>query len=286
MLADISGLPRRGSLTVLVLGTAFAFATPAAQASGSHGTVGTVRSDHRVHVEVLSLPDLPFRRLTVQMSRKGSPWQRGGRVEVGERTTIALPTGRWRFRTAARTSNGVTWRSNIAVARLATRTSATVRLTVHPKGTEVTTHVQPPGGRLGELFTAVNVARSTPRYCGSRWMPAVPPVRYDPALARAADAHASDMAHRNYFSHKSPEGEDFVSRIRNSGYQGDAGGENLAMGLPDATSVVAGWLDSPGHCENLMERAWTDMGLGYAQAHYPGYTSLFTYWVQEFGQRR
>jgi uncharacterized protein YkwD len=48
--------------------------------------------------------------------------------------------------------------------------------------------------------------------------------------------------------------------------------------------VVAGWIDSPGHCANLMNPAFTEMGAGYEinRARLPG----FVYWTQVFGARR
>lgn len=291
MLADNGRVPLRGSFGAAVAVVAACAATlltalPLQAAEPLEAASVTVVPKNRAYVQVVSAEPIPFRRLTVQVARDGGRWHRRERIEVGDQAVIAVRPGRWRFRTVARkTDDGVQWRSNTALKRVTTRGVARVRLTVRPQGTVVRVPAgdPPPDGQLGELFSAVNAKRSTPQRCGARWKPAVPPVRYNAELAEAAAAHADDMAARDYFSHMTPEGRDFVSRIRRAGYTGRPGGENLAMGFSDAASVVAGWLASPGHCENLMESTWTEMGLGYAEARHPGYTSLFTYWVQEFG---
>jgi uncharacterized protein YkwD len=45
-------------------------------------------------------------------------------------------------------------------------------------------------------------------------------------------------------------------------------------------SVVTGWLGSDGHCANIMNPAFVDLGVGYFNA--PG--SMYThYWTQSFG---
>lgn len=291
MLADNGHRPPRGSFSataaVAAACAALLLTPPPLHAAEPRAATGvTVIPKNRAYVEVVSVEPIPFRRLTVQVARDGGRWHRRERIKVGDQAMIAVRPGRWRFRTVARmTADGVRWRSNTALTRVTTRGTARVRLTIRPQGTVVRAPAGdvPPDGRLGELFSAVNATRSTPQRCGVRWKPAVPPVRYNAELGQAAAAHADDMAARDYFSHMTPEGRDFVSRIRRAGYTGQPGGENLAMGFSDAAAVVAGWLASPGHCENLMEPAWTEMGLGYAQTQRPGYTSLFTYWVQEFG---
>ncbi len=59
------------------------------------------------------------------------------------------------------------------------------------------------------------------------------------------------------------------------GYQRYAIGENIAMGQQTINEVSAGWFKSPGHCKNLMNPAYTEIGI--AEKHY--------YWVEDFGGR-
>ena len=43
--------------------------------------------------------------------------------------------------------------------------------------------------------------------------------------------------------------------------------------------VVAGWLDSPGHCANIMDARFSETGIGIATGRQRGHI----YWVQSFG---
>ena len=42
-------------------------------------------------------------------------------------------------------------------------------------------------------------------------------------------------------------------------------GENIAEGFPDATTVMTGWMNSPGHKANILETNFTDIGVVVAQ---------------------
>lgn len=111
---------------------------------------------------------------------------------------------------------------------------------------------------------------------------------FDPDLASIARAYSQDMAERNFFSHYSPEGNDFSDRYESAGYdcslrRGDKmykGGENLAknyVGRPVSTAdgretyttpdelaqaVVRGWMNSPEHRENMLKPVWRREGIG------------------------
>jgi uncharacterized protein YkwD len=54
-------------------------------------------------------------------------------------------------------------------------------------------------------------------------------------------------------------------------------GENIAYGPTTATDAVQGWLDSPGHCKNLMNPRFTEMGVAFAAGHAE---RRALYWVQ------
>ncbi|HET7463602.1 MAG TPA: CAP domain-containing protein [Longimicrobium sp.] len=85
---------------------------------------------------------------------------------------------------------------------------------------------------------------------------------WDDAAARAAQAHSADMARRNYFSHTSPEGRTMVDRLRAQGASYRMIAENIAMGQPTAREVVRGWLNSPGHRQNIENCGYTRQGVG------------------------
>ncbi|HWG84536.1 MAG TPA: CAP domain-containing protein [Deinococcales bacterium] len=128
----------------------------------------------------------------------------------------------------------------------------------------------------------MNAARANPRYCGDTHYPAAKPLTLEGRLSAAAQAHSDDMAARNYFAHKSPDGTNAAQRVTTQGYRWSHVGENLAAGQANAEQAVAGWLASPGHCANLMRAEFTTTGLGFAAGR-PG-AEYATYWTQVFAR--
>jgi len=47
-------------------------------------------------------------------------------------------------------------------------------------------------------------------------------------------------------------------------------GENIAVGYPTVSSVLQGRLGSEGHCRNVMNPAFTEIGAGYAIGPFGG----------------
>ena len=123
----------------------------------------------------------------------------------------------------------------------------------------------------------VNQVRARGTRCGERSFGPVPPVRLSRPLADVAFGHASDMATHDYFEHEDLAGHSPADRVRAVGYREKLVGENIAYGPKSADEVVQGWLDSPGHCENIMDPRFAEMGIAYA----PGHASKRgLYWVQ------
>jgi uncharacterized protein YkwD len=134
-----------------------------------------------------------------------------------------------------------------------------------------------------EIIAQVNEARATPRRCGTRQFAAAPPLRYSPQLADASQAHATDMARRGYFDHDTPDGVQPTERLAKTGYRWKLTGENIAQGDMNADEAMAGWLRSPGHCANIMEPRFSEMGFGIAA---DGDRKGSLYWVQTFAAPR
>lgn len=140
-----------------------------------------------------------------------------------------------------------------------------------------------PGGTFaGRVLALTNAARAQARICGTDAYAATTPLTYSAQLEQAAQAHAADMAARNYFSHTSPEGGTAADRVTATGYVWQQVAENIAAGHPTPEEVVAGWLRSPGHCANIMAPGLKDLGVGYAYAAGSRYGH---YWVQNFSTR-
>jgi uncharacterized protein YkwD len=140
-----------------------------------------------------------------------------------------------------------------------------------------------PSAEEAQVLKLTNEARAKARTCGDESYPATPPLSWDPELGDLALAHSRDMAARNYFDHATLEGESPFKRMTLAGYSYRAAGENIAAGYPTAESVVTGWLNSPGHCANLMSASYTVIGVGYAAGTRS--SSYGTYWTQDFAAR-
>jgi uncharacterized protein YkwD len=131
-----------------------------------------------------------------------------------------------------------------------------------------------------DFLTRINATRSKGCNCGDTYFPPVPPLTWNGKLFDAATGHAKDMAKRNYFSHDSKDGRSMEDRIvfagfTFKGYKSFAIGENIAQGQQSIAEVMDGWFKSEGHCKNLMNRDFKEVGV----AEYK------TYWVQDFGGR-
>ena len=129
-----------------------------------------------------------------------------------------------------------------------------------------------------QVLEAVNAARAQPRKCGAQNFAAAPPLTWNDTLALAALTHSSDMAAQRYFSHQGKDGRAVADRATQAGYRWRLVGENIAAGQDGADEVVAGWLNSPGHCVNIMNRNFTQMGSAFAIAGNPA--SGRVYWTQ------
>jgi uncharacterized protein YkwD len=90
------------------------------------------------------------------------------------------------------------------------------------------------------------------------------PLSTDAGLAKIARGHSCAMAKRAFFDHATPEGETPGDRMRKAGRRFHAAGENIARieNLDPVKTVVAGWMNSPPHRENILTRKFTRTGVG------------------------
>ena len=134
------------------------------------------------------------------------------------------------------------------------------------------------------FLDAVNQARSVGLVCGSTPYGPAPPVSWSENLAMAAYLHSEDMVLNNFFSHTGSDGSSAGERISRQGYPWRTYGENIAVGYPTVSSVIQGWLGSEGHCRNLMNPAFTEIGAGYAIGPYGGNPAA-RYWTFDLADR-
>lgn len=126
-----------------------------------------------------------------------------------------------------------------------------------------------------KLLDLVNAKRASGCNCGTETMPPVPALTWNNRLATAALKHSQDMNAKNYFAHDSKDGRDPGDRITAEGYTWMAYGENIAKGQTTEQEVFDAWMNSPGHCKNIMGANFKEMGLGRAA----------NYWTQDFGKK-
>ena len=126
-----------------------------------------------------------------------------------------------------------------------------------------------------KLLQLVNQVRATGCNCGSTQMPPVAALKWNDLLAKAAYDHSVSMNANKFFSHTGLDGSNAGQRIALAGYSWSAYGENIAMGYSSEQAVMTGWLNSEGHCRNIMNGKFKEMGAGREG----------TYWTQDFGSR-
>ena len=102
-------------------------------------------------------------------------------------------------------------------------------------------------------------------------------------LKTAALNHSRDMANENFFGHQGSDGSSAGDRMSAAGYRWSAWGENVAAGYYSVSSVMQGWIGSPGHCANLMNPNFSN--LGAAKFSNPD-SNYGVYWTQVFGRPR
>ncbi len=123
----------------------------------------------------------------------------------------------------------------------------------------------------------VNDVRARGARCGARSFGPAPPVKLSGTLGDVALGHAADMAEHSYFEHEDRAGHSPADRVRAVGYREKLVGENIAYGPQSTEEVVQGWLDSPGHCENIMDPRFAEMGIAFAAGRKSKHG---LYWVQ------
>lgn len=95
-------------------------------------------------------------------------------------------------------------------------------------------------------------------------------------VSNMARVKAEDMASSNYFDHTSPTYGDPFEMMTTFGIDYKYAGENIAKGQKTPDAVMNAWMNSTGHRANILDKRFTELGVGYVQG---GGT---TYWTQEF----
>ena len=100
-------------------------------------------------------------------------------------------------------------------------------------------------------------------------------VRMEDRLIEAALRHSLMMARKGKLAHQFGPGTRFTDRMQKAGIHGSAA-ENVSAGYSSTVSVIDGWLRSPGHRRNLLNRKLTHIGMAAAVNPASKYR---TYWT-------
>jgi len=155
--------------------------------------------------------------------------------------------------------------------------------------------------RIKKIYLdAINQKRSQNQNCGtSGTKPAVGPLVWNDTLYKSAYEHSEDLAESGTFSHdgsgtvsdwtaqvqKLGKGSSVKERIENNGYTNWKNiGENITAGTgrDTAEKAMTAWMKSDGHCANIMNANYTEVGMAYFEKIDTKYKH---YWTQNFGSK-
>jgi uncharacterized protein YkwD len=108
----------------------------------------------------------------------------------------------------------------------------------------------------------------------------LPALRESHKLNVSAQNYTAEMVRRDFFSHTAPNGSTPGARIAATGFQWSWAGENIASGFSTPLSVVTAWMNSQGHCYNLLAPVFRDIGVGVSPHSVAGAGGAT--WTQDF----
>ena len=111
-----------------------------------------------------------------------------------------------------------------------------------------------PQTQSGRLIAAINAVRLVENR---------PVLRIDPRLTAAAKAHVAKMAVTPSVGSKDPKRSDLAERLVRARYKFALALQNIAAGQGEAPIVVAEWLESNHHRQNLLDPSVRDIGAAH-----------------------
>jgi len=126
------------------------------------------------------------------------------------------------------------------------------------------------------VLQLINDYRTSGCNCGAGgYFAATNPVIWNDTLELAAKVHSTDMYSKKFFSHTGSDGSKMSDRIQRLGYNWKTCGENIGQGYKNEEQVVNGWINSSGHCSNIMDPKFKEIGVA----------KVGEYWTLVFGAR-
>lgn len=115
---------------------------------------------------------------------------------------------------------------------------------------------------------------------GQRTAHGLPQLTPSTKLDRSAQGWTDSMVDSDEFTH----GSAFMDRISATGFDWTTVGENIATGYETPASVVRAWMRSPGHCANILDPAYREVGTGVSARRIPRASTALGTWTQDFGR--
>ncbi len=132
-----------------------------------------------------------------------------------------------------------------------------------------------------DVLDLVNQRRAEGAVCGGEPFGPAGPAEVNHLYRISSRLHSEDMAKNAFFAHTNLNGATPFDRMAAAGYEGPSPwGENIAAGQTSPAGVMDGWMNSPGHCRNIMNPSYEVLGVGY---YYLEGSSMGHYWTQNFG---
>ncbi|MEV7990090.1 CAP domain-containing protein [Micromonospora sp. NPDC085948] len=97
----------------------------------------------------------------------------------------------------------------------------------------------------------------------------------DDKLMTAAQKHSQDQADHKNMSHTGSDGSNAGTRLDRIGYAWRTYGENVAWNQQTPAAVMDAWMNSSGHRANILNCAFTEIGVGIATSNGPYWTQVF-----------
>lgn len=110
----------------------------------------------------------------------------------------------------------------------------------------------------------------------------LPPLTENPLLDSIAEVRVRDMLEKQYLAHVSPTGQQAADIAQNIGYHYKVIAENIGSGdFYSNQKVVDGWMQSPGHRNNILSTEVQDIGAAVLKGNMKGMETYVS--VQIFG---
>lgn len=118
--------------------------------------------------------------------------------------------------------------------------------------------------RTDRIINYINQVRASAQICGEKPYQPAQSVAWNNKLFKAAKTHSRDMATNNFFSHLGSDDSNVSLRVANQNYEWNAVAENISGGTDTPEQTLESWMASPGHCRNLMNPQYNEIGMSCA----------------------